>query len=28
MCIVVDVNCLPAVLKEKHSAHAEFKPVS
>lgn len=27
MCIVVDVNCLPAVLKEKHSAHAEFKPV-
>lgn len=27
MCIVVDVNCLPAVLNEKHSAHAEFEPV-
>jgi len=27
MCIVVDINCLPAVLNKKNAAHAEFKPV-
>ena len=28
MCIVVDINCLPAVLNKKHATHAEFKSVS
>ena len=27
MCIVVDVNCLPAMLNKRDAAHAEFKPV-
>lgn len=27
MCIVVDINCLPAVLNKKDVAHPEFKPV-
>ncbi len=27
MCIVVDINCLPAMFNERNAAHTEFKPV-